>query len=72
MGRSRYAVSIGEEMPLGHKIYEPTHPYFVTCTMLQLLKRENTTTILDQLAFYKKPTEKKRATRYGKRAISQN
>jgi len=25
MGRSRYAVSISEEMPLGYKIYEPTH-----------------------------------------------
>ncbi len=25
MGRSRYAVSIGEEMLLGYKIYESTH-----------------------------------------------
>jgi hypothetical protein len=37
MGRSRYAVSIGEEMPLGYKIYEPTHPHFVTCTVLHWL-----------------------------------
>jgi|LGOV01.1.fsa_nt_gb hypothetical protein len=61
MGRSRYAVSIGKEMPLGYKIYEPTHPHFVTCTTLQLLKRENATTILDQLAFYKKAHRKEKS-----------
>lgn len=72
MGRSRY------------KIYEPTHPHFLTCTILnwlpiftrkesvditksmryfksytakeilKLLQKENVTTILEQLVFYKK------------------
>ena len=37
MGRSRYAVSIGEEMLLGCKIYEPTHPHFLTCIVLHWL-----------------------------------
>ena len=57
MGRSRY------------KIYEPTHPHFVTCTILNwipiftrhtskeilgLLQRQRVETILKQLKFYKK------------------
>ena len=58
MGRSRYAVSISEEMPLGCKIYEPTHPYFVTCTVLNWLPiftcKESAETLLKQFQFYKK------------------
>ncbi|MFK5976208.1 MAG: hypothetical protein QM493_06845 [Sulfurovum sp.] len=49
MGRSRYAVSIGEEMPLGYKIYEPTHPHFVTCTVLHSVQ-----IILDSLTYLQK------------------
>ena len=48
MGISRYAVSIGEEMPLGCKIYEPTHPHFLTCTVLHgLLEVERLMVLAD-------------------------
>jgi hypothetical protein len=53
MGRSRYAVSIGEGMPLGYKIYKPTHPHFLTCTVLNWLpiftRKESVQIILDSL-----------------------
>ena len=46
MDRSRY------------KIYEPTHPHFITCTVLNWIplftRKESEKTILEQLVFYKK------------------
>ena len=46
MDRSRY------------KIYEPTHPHFITCTVLNWIplftRKENVKTILEQLVSYKK------------------
>ena len=58
MGRSRYAVSIGEEMPLGCKIYEPTYPHFLTCTVLNWLpiftRKESVQIIIDSLKYLQK------------------
>ena len=58
MGRSRYAVSISEEMPLGCKVYEPTHPHFVTCTVLHWLplftRKESVQSVIDSLRFLQK------------------
>jgi len=52
MGRSR------------HKIYEPKHPHFVTCTILNWLpiftRKENAETLLKQFQFYKKAHKKDR------------
>ena len=50
MGRSRY------------KVYESTHPHFLTLTVLHwillFINKNNITTILEQLAFYKKAHKK--------------
>jgi len=55
MGRSRYAVSIGEKMPLGYKVYEPTHPHFVTGIVLHWIvlftKKESVQIIIDSFKF---------------------
>jgi hypothetical protein len=58
MGRSRYALSIGEEMPLGCKIYEPTHLHFLTCTVLYWLpiftNQDSVKIIIDSLIHLQK------------------
>ena len=58
MGRNRYAVSIGEEIPLGCKIYEPTHPHFITCTVLNWIpiftNQESVDIIIDSLKYLQK------------------
>ena len=45
-------------MPLGCKIYEPTHPHFLTCTVLHWLpiftNQESVKIILDSLRYLQK------------------
>jgi hypothetical protein len=41
-------------------------------SLLELLKKENAKTILEQLQFYKKPIIKQQTIRYGKKAIALN
>ncbi|UFH59972.1 REP-associated tyrosine transposase [Sulfurovum mangrovi] len=54
MGRSRYLVLC----TLCEKIYEPTHPHFVTCTILHWIpiftRKESVGIILDTLKFLQK------------------